>query len=207
MKYTIKITAHTTLAIQLLRLDNDDLDDLVAVRDLNSVYFDWVERKDENFVINRPFLTHDTEDFYLCVRDENKNRVFESYDVDSLHDKDLTYDKETGNSIEGYEFIGLKDGIYLLRYQEIKGCCYLYELELEEEFDSAKLYVIRDKNLNQRCFGFDYVPLDDLYYQKGETPDLKKDRLKSDFLYDSGECYYDTFICEVLDRDKWDKLS
>ena len=52
MKYTIKITAHTTLAIQLLRLNNDDLDDLVSVMDLNSVYFDWVERKEENFVLN-----------------------------------------------------------------------------------------------------------------------------------------------------------
>ena len=207
MKYTIKISSHSTLAIQLLRLEIDDFDDIIKAPDLNSVYYDWVERKNDDFALNRPFLTHDTEDFYICVRDENKNRVFESDDVDWLLDKDLTYNKETGNSIEGFEFIGIKDGVYLLRYQEIKGCCHLYELELDEEFDPGKLYVIKDKNLNQKCFGIDYYPLDDLYYQKGETPNLKKDRLKSDYLFDSGEFYYDTFVCGIQDRDKWEKLK
>ena len=81
------------------------------------------------------YLTSEVDRFYLTIKDENDNVVFESEDIDELLDRNKTYDDDGEVQVKGWEFKDVDEGVYLARVQTIKGCFYAGEFELTEPFD------------------------------------------------------------------------
>lgn len=207
MKYTIYLSARSK-GLQLLNLTEDEKNELLKEESLDSVYLDWVEKKDEEYTLEGEFLCSDVDRYYLSVEDEEGNTVYESEEVDDLLDNDRTYlDEDLEETIEGYEFVGIGDGFYLVRMQVIKGCSYTCELEIEEPFDATKLYVIRDMFVNDELMGDTVFPITAVYYLRGNTPDPTTDNLDWDYDGDHEEQYYDTYLYEVSDKDYWNCLK
>jgi hypothetical protein len=204
MKYKIELSVRGR-GVQLLALDKDEKNELIE-ESLDDVYLEWIDKKNDDFYLERQFLMRECDRFSLTIKDEDDNIVYESEDVNEVTDLDRTVDDE-GDYIESYEFKGVKDGIYLTRIQTIKGCYYDGEFELDEPFDKDRLYLIRDKEISDELMGDDVFPLDTIYYQRGESIKLDADIIYLEHREDQGEQYYETFLLRVEEGDWWHNLK
>lgn len=201
MKYFIELSVRGR-GLQLFPLTEDDKNELMN-ENLDEIYLDWVDKRDYAFEMDNQYLMRSCDRFYLSIKDENCNIVYEIDNPNNLVDK--TCD-ENGKYIKGWHFDGVDDGIYLTRIQTIKGCYYTGEFELNEPFDKDKLYIVRDTQINDELLGDDVFPIDTIYYQQGESINLDNDRIDLDFDSDMGEQYFHTHILKVEERDYWTEI-
>lgn len=207
MRYSINLFVRGR-GIELLKLTEEEKNQLLKEDDLDSVYCDWRSEKNFDFEYEGQFLTYSVDRYRLEVEDEDGNMVYESENVMDLLNNDKTYlDEDQEINIEGYDFEGIDDGYYLVRSQTIKGCHYCCELELDGSFDESKLYVVRDRYINDELTGDDVFPFENICYQKGNTPNLYEDNLDLEFESDYGEQYFDTYLYEVSHKDYWKNLQ
>jgi hypothetical protein len=203
MKYFIELGVRSN-GVQLIKLTEDEKNELLNEDDLDDIYYDWVEKIDYDFELENYYLTPESDRYTLTIRDENDNIVYESDDVQDLEDR--TFDENGNIQVKGWKFEGVKDGYYLTRCQVIKGCWCTGEFELNEPFDKNKLYVIQDKQIDEDLLGDLVYPLFDLYYQNGEGYDISRDKIKLDLEEDCGEQYYETLLCMMDDGCCWTNL-
>ena len=201
MKYRIDLGVRGE-GLTLLQLTEEDKNQLLG-ENLEDVYFDWVNKYDWDFVLEKQYLTSYVDRFQLTVRDENNNIVYESESFYDLVDKT---DNEYGEVL-GWEFKGFKDGYYLTRTQVIKGCWWSTEFELNEPFDVNKLYILRDQEIDEELLGDSVYPIDTLYYQRGEGYDMNRDEIRLYLEDDMGEQYYDTFLYQLIEKNVWLNLQ
>lgn len=200
--YTIELAVRGK-GVQALELDEDEKDDLLE-EDLENAWFEWAEEKDYDFLVEGQYLTWGCDRYRLTIKDENGNVVYNSTDVKELND--FTYDDDD-NEIEGWEFKGLEDGFYLTHIQTLQGCFYSGQFELDTPFDKDKLYLVRDTVINDELMSDDVFPMDKLYYQRGEKPNMEEDIIELDSDLGEEEQYYDTYLMEVSDGDYWHNLQ
>lgn len=203
MKYKVEICVRG-MGVQLLPLTEEEKDQLLGV-DLDEVYEDWVEEKECDFYLEGVYLGYGCDRFGLTITDENGNVVFKTSDLYDL--RDLTYINEDGDSIKGWEFKGVDEGIYLTRTQTLKGVCHSGEFELDEPFDKDKLYIIQDTVINDELLGDDIFQSDVIYYQRGVEPSLEDDVICVDEGDDGDEQYHETYLMDVTEGDWWHDLN
>lgn len=193
MKYFIELGVRAK-GLQLLQLTEEEKDQLSEVENLDEVYYNFVEERDYCFTLEEYYLTPTVDRYTLVIRDENNNIVYDSEDVIELLSNDKTYDEDSEVQVKGWKWEGIQSGDYLARLQTIQGCSCSGEFELEEPFDKDKLYVVRDKYVDDELVGNVTYPLFTLYYQRGEGYDCERDAIKLDYEDDYGEQYWDTYI-------------
>ena len=124
MKYNIEIEVRAH-GVQLIKLTEEEKEQLLKENDLDNVYGDWVNKCEYNFELEGRYLTPDVDRYYLTITDEDGENVFESEDVEDIEDK--TYNEEGEEiQVEGWTFEGVEDGFYLARLQTIRGCFFNY---------------------------------------------------------------------------------
>ena len=126
-------------------------------------------------------------DFELCVKDENDEIVFKTEDV--LEFKDRTFDLEEQLKETTAK---MPNNFYLYYERKEKGAIVLQgELNLDEEFDKEKLYLIRnmaDPYVTEvRC----YDPSNFIYYQRGTHHELDVDKIELGTEEFSGMCKWE----------------
>ena len=204
MKYNIEIEVRAH-GVQLIKLTEEEKEQLLKENDLDNVYGDWVNKCEYNFELEGRYLTPDVDRYYLTITDEDGENVFESEDVEDIEDK--TYNEEGEEiQVEGWTFEGVEDGFYLARLQTIRGCFCYGEFELDEPFDESKLYRVLDEKISDELLGDSVYPFFKLYYQQGEGYDMNRDQID---LEDDGcdeEQYWQTLLLKLENRDEWTNL-
>lgn len=206
MKYSIQLNARAR-GIELINLTEEEKDELIKLAEegFDRVYEDLRNEHYPDFELQ--FLTYGVDRYSLVVKDEDGEVVYESQKVDDLIDNDLSVDEDGEyNTQVGYEFDGIEDGFYLVRHQTLKGCYYYGEIELDDAFDPSRLYVIRDSNINDELAGDVVIPMDHVYYRRGDTPNPEEDTLNMEYGGYMDEQYFDTDLCEVTEGDYWKSL-
>lgn len=202
MKYIIELSVRSK-GVQLLSLNEDEKEQLLD-EDLNEVYLDWIAEKDYDFALEAQYLMYDCDRFRLTIKDENNKVVYETDNPRNLNDRSVD---EDGEPINGWEFLGVEDGIYLTRLQTIKDSFVSGTFELDEPFDKDRLYIIKDTEIDDELMGDDVFPLDTIYYQRGESMNVEEDVINLDFDDDMGEQYYDTYLMRVKKKNLWQNLQ
>lgn len=204
MKYTINLGVRAR-GFQLLELTEEEKDELLD-EDLDDIFMDWSEQKDYNYAYEKQCLDNDSDRYSLEVKDQNGNTVYYSEDVKDILQNNKTYDEEY-DPIKGFEFVGVKDGIYLTRISSIKGCWFTGEFEIEGKFDKSRLYIVQDENIDDELTGDYPFPCMNIFYQQGDEPDMEKDDLNWIYDSDMGEQYWDTYLFRVENQDEWENLQ
>jgi hypothetical protein len=204
-KYSIGLGVRS-VGVQMIRLTEDEKNELMKEECLDDIIFDWVDKCNYEFEVEGYYLTPEVDRYSLIVTDEDDDEVvYESEDVTDLNDK--TFDEESGESqVKGWKFEGVREGFYLTKISTIKGSSCMGELEIEEPFDENKLYVVQDTKLDDQLVGDCIYPIWDLYYQKGEGYDMERDSIGMDYQDDCGEQYWNTYLIEVKKSNFWVKL-
>lgn len=197
--------------LQLIKITEDQkkevLARLKANEYLDDIFMDFQERLDYEFALERQYVTYGCDrygfaiwevldlededidqltelDIYNIIRgDTDDVKIYESEDVDDfIREKDKTYDEDYDLQVEGWKFEGIEDGDYLAKAQTLKGTSYQGLFVLDEVFDENKLYIVRDKNIDEEFIGlggdYMYSVFDNFYYKKGEGYDLLRDKLE-----------------------------
>ncbi|MBR6686032.1 MAG: leucine-rich repeat domain-containing protein, partial [Paludibacteraceae bacterium] len=193
MKYFIELSARA-VGLQLLKLSEEEKDEILDGRDIEEVF----EEHDDDFALERQFITPEVDRFALTIRDENDNIVYETENVKDLEFK--TYDDNGDEQVKGWSFEGIADGFYLTKVQTIKGYYCEGEFELEGTFEKDKLYIVHDQNLYDEIIGEELSPIHYIYYQKGEGYEISRDQIYLEDLSDWEEQYVQIVLYEIVDN-------
>ncbi len=204
MKYKVEFQGFP-LWVRMYRLDEDIQEELSIDID-NDPFEEMWEKFDENHDpdIERYLAVADDE-ILISVKDENDNVVFKA---ESIYDIKLlpNFDDVDEEDIDGYDFEGVEDGTYLVRQEKEEWSFWEADLELDTDFDPSRLYLIRDKRLNDEFCGECCVPMGVIYYQKADNIDLKNDNLDLEFLENNGSKDYWYNISSVEEQEFWDLI-
>lgn len=205
-KYSIDLGVRS-VGVQMIRLTEDEKNELMKEECLEDIFFDWVDICNSEFEVEGCYLTPDVDRYSLTVTDDDDDDVvYESEDVTDLNDK--TFDEESGEpQVKGWKFEGVREGFYLIKISTVKGSSYMGELEIEEPFDENKLYIVQDTELDDQLVRNCIYPIWNLYYQKGEGYDMERDSIDVEFISDYGDQYYDVYLIEVKESNYWVNLQ
>lgn len=207
MKYKVEFQGFP-LWVRMYRLDEDIQEELSIDID-NDPFEEMWEKFDENHDpdIERYLAVADDE-ILISVKDENDNVVFKAESINDIKMLPNFEDDEEDDVIDrdGYGFVGVEDGTYLVCQVKEEWSFWEAELELDTDFDPSRLYLIRDKKLNDEFCGEVCAPIGDLYYQKADNIDPKNDNLDLEFISNNGSksCWYN--ISSVEQQDFWNLI-
>ena len=206
MKYKIEFSFRAR-GIQLLKVTDEEKENLFETDDLEQTYFEMVDEKDYDFELEDAFLTKNVDRFSLVVKDESGEIIYESDDVEDLLKKDMTdiFNEDDGAALGGWKFKGIKDGTYLVDVQTLKGNYITGELDIDGEFDPDRLYIIKSTELDDELTGEDMFSTS-LYYKREETPNLEKDYIDLDWMDYGEEQYWDIYLMNVEYGNEWMNL-
>ena len=204
MKYKVEFQGYP-LWVRMFLLD-DDIQEELSIDIDNDPFEEMWEKLDGNYEYNveRELAVAD-DDILITVKDENDNVVFKA---ESIYDIKLlpNFDDVDEEDIDGYDFEGVEDGTYLVRQEKEEWSFWEADLELDTDFDPSRLYLIRDKRLNDEFCGECCVPMGVIYYQKADNIDLKNDNLDLEFLENNGSKDYWYNISSVEEQEFWDLI-
>lgn len=200
MKYKITYMGYP-LWVRMIQLDEIQKEFF-----LNNEYLDdlWEECESEvgDYNIERELITCQDR-IQISVEDENGNTVFDTESIDDIKQFPYYDDDDNLVSPEGYVFKGVADGLYIVNQDTMKGSFWECDLELIDNFDPSRLYMVQDDVLNDEFCPDNCFPMGVLYYQKGDSIDLDNDRLDMNFMSDNGSYGYSVNISSVKEKDWW----
>ena len=88
MKYNIEIEVRAH-GVQLIKLTEEEKEQLLKEKELDNVYCDWVNKCEYNFELEGRYLTPGVDRYFLTITDEDDEIVFESEDVEDIEDKEV----------------------------------------------------------------------------------------------------------------------
>ena len=212
MKYRIELSVNGW-DTRLFLLDQEHVDEALNSGDsLKKFYRNYVENWDDPIDpdFERYYITSESDDFILEVKDENGETIYELNDVDDYISNDKTQiEDEDGylTDIDGYEFVGIKDGMYLVRIASNENCGGYAEIELDHPFNPDRLYIVRSSHVDDELMDDTVYEMFQLYYQRGEGFDLKRDLIE---LLNNGwddETYASYNLLKVSDKNYWQEIE
>ena len=206
MKYTINIGVRGR-GVRLFALNEEELSRAFESESLDEVFDEIKEEREYDFQFERTYYTSYCDRFGLEVKDENGEIVYETDDIEEFVSRDKTYNDDGDVRIEGWKFRGIEDGIYLTRISTEKGVEFEGEIELDEPFNPDKLYIIRDRNVDDELLEDDVFCAGELYYQKGDKINLEEDLIYMDDIGWNEEQYYDTFLYKLTEKNWWQEYT
>jgi hypothetical protein len=212
MKYRIELSVNGW-DTRLFLLDQEHVDEALNCGDsLKKFYRNYVENWDDPIDpdFERYYITSESDDFILEVKDENGETIYELNDVDDYISNDKTeIEDEDGylTDIDGYEFVGIEDGMYLVRIASNRNCSGYAEIELDHPFNPDRLYIVRSSHVDDELMDDTVYEMFQLYYQRGEGFDLKRDLIE---LLNNGwddETYASYNLLKVSDKNYWQEIE
>ena len=212
MKYRIELSVNGW-DTRLFLLDQEHVDEALNSGDsLKKFYRNYVENWDDPIDpdFERYYITSESDDFILEIKDENGETIYELNDVDDYISNDKTQiEDEDGylTDIDGYEFVGIKDGMYLVRIASNENCGGYAEIELDHPFNPDRLYIVRSSHVDDELMDDTVYEMFQLYYQRGEGFDLKRDLIE---LLNNGwddETYASYNLLKVSDKNYWQEIE
>ena len=208
MKYKVEFQGYP-LWVRMFLLD-DDIQEELSIDIDNDPFEEMWGKFDGNYDYNveRELAVAGDDKILISVKDENDNVVFKA---ESIYDIKLlpTFDDDEEDDVierDGYGFEGVEDGTYLVRQEKEDWSFWEGDLELDTDFDPSRLYLIRDKKLNDEFCEDACAPMGVLYYQKADNIDPENDNLDLEFLESTGSKDYWYNISSVEEQEFWDLI-